>query len=207
MKSPAIIDIISNSFFLAAVFLIPFIISHENTLQEFLSVELRKMVESDGVNYYYNDLDMDGKVELIRAKTNKLGEAAFVVEKDGEILDQFNLEKGIFPKDGNYVFFGDYDHDSIKEIFCLTQFDTEIWLHVSDVFDTLNFRKRTLKVDSVLLRDGKLDYSTGLAKLTDMNQDGNLDFVFQIMAGSSKYPRRLYFYDIANDSLHKSMPL
>ncbi len=207
MKSPAIIDIVSSPFFLAAVFLIPIIVYYDNTQKEFISQELRKMLETDGVSYYYHDLDMDGSVELIRAKTNILGEAAFVVEKDGKVLDQFNLEKGIFPKNGNAVFIGDYDHDSIKEIFCLTQFDTEIWLHVSDVFDTLNFRKRTLKVDSVLLRDGKLDYIPAIFGLIDMNQDTNLDLVFQVMAGFSKYPRRIYWYDIANDSLHKSIPL
>jgi sensor histidine kinase YesM len=207
MKTPSLINIVSNPFFLAAVFLIPLIVYHEKSQKEFIAQELRKMVEIDGVNYHYDDLDMDGSVELIRAKTNNLGEAAFVVEKDGKVLDQFNLEKGVFPKDGNVIFFGDYDHDSIKEIYCLTQFDTEIWLHVSDVFDTLNFRMRTVKVDSVLLRDGKLDYTPVLVELADLNQDGYLDLVFHIMAGFSKYPRRLYIYDVANDSLHKSIPL
>jgi hypothetical protein len=85
MKTPAIIDIVSNPFFLAAVFLIPVIVYYENTQKEFISKELRKMVEIDGVNYHYDDLDMDGSVDLIRAKTNKLGEAAFVVE-NGEAV-------------------------------------------------------------------------------------------------------------------------
>jgi hypothetical protein len=80
MKTPAIIDIVSNTFFLAAVFLIPVIVYYESTQKEFIAQELRKMVEIDGVNYYYNDLDMDGSVELIRAKTNNPGEAAIVVE-------------------------------------------------------------------------------------------------------------------------------
>jgi hypothetical protein len=33
------------------------------------------------------------------------------------------------------------------------------------------------------------------------------DLIFQIMAGFSKYPRRLYLYDVANDAMLKSIPL
>jgi hypothetical protein len=45
---------------------------------------------------------MDGSVELIREKINKPGEAAIVVVNDGKVLDHFNLEKGLFPKERDF---------------------------------------------------------------------------------------------------------
>lgn len=206
MKKPAVIDIISSPFFLAGIFSIPFIIYFEISQKKHTSKIINTQLEADGANYYFNDLDMDSRVELIRSKKNIFGEVAFVVEKDGKILDQFNLEKGVFFNRRIPLFFGDYNNDSLKEIFCVTRLGNEIWLHVSDVFDTVSFRKHTIKVDTVGEDNGKYDLSGTISQLVDMNMDGIKDLVFSMNAGFSIYPRRVYYYDIANDSLHKSVP-
>lgn len=206
IKKPAIIDIISSPFFLAGIFLIPFIIYVEISLKKYTSKIINTQIETYGFNYYYDDLDMDSRVELIRSKTNIFGEAAFVIEKDGKILDQYNLKKGVFFNRTPPLFFGDYNNDSLKEIFCLTRLGNEVWLHVSDVFDTVKTRQRTVKVDTVWEVDGKYDLSAAISQLVDMNLDGFKDLVFSMNAGFSIYPRRVYYYDIANDSLHKSVP-
>ena len=205
MKKLKPIDILSNPFFLAAIFILPAVIYFEITLPRYVSETINTMYVTPGQVFHYDDLDGDGGADLIRTKHNIKGVAAVVVEMDDKILGQFDLG-GKFRNSSNYTFIGDYNSDGKKEIFTFTHADAKIWLNQLDAFDTIQPpKKKKIFIDSVWVKDGEYDFTQSFYGLYDMNGDGAKELIFNISAGFSVYPRKVYYYDIKNDTLIKSV--
>nr|NQU94257.1 histidine kinase [Bacteroidota bacterium] len=200
MKKPALIDIFSNPFFLAAIFILPGLIYVETRIPIFISETISNSIISQGEIYHYDDLDSDGHVELIRTKRNANGQAALVIEKNSKILRQINL-LGEYAENSTRITFGDYNSDGIKEIFTLTHINAKIWLHYINIFDSINSE---IFIDSVWLKNGEYDFSASFYDFIDMNGDGSKELLLHINGGFSVYPRKIYYYDIKKDSLVKS---
>ena len=91
-------------------------------------------------------------------------------------------------------------------IYTFTHSDAKVWLNQLDIFDTIQPKKKKIFIDSVWVNDGGYDFNQSFFGLYDMNGDGAKELVFYISAGFSVYPRRVYYYDIKNDTLIKSFP-
>ncbi len=103
MKKLKPIDILSNPFFLAAIFILPAAIYFEVTLPKYVSETINTMLVTKGQVFHYDDINGDSRTNLVRTKHNVKGVAAVVVEMDDEIIGQFDLD-GKFPDNGNYTF-------------------------------------------------------------------------------------------------------
>jgi hypothetical protein len=204
MKKPDLINILSNPFFLAALFVLPGIIYNEATVQKFVSETIHKSTVSEGQVYRYDDLNGDGKADLVRTKINNHGNAALVIEINDTILGQVNL-KGEFPILCNNTFTGDYNSDRKMEIFAVTHSDANIWLSQVGFSDTSTFKIKEIFIDSLWWKDGEDKFTVDLFGMYDMNGDGTKELLFKTSAGFSIYPRRVYCYDIKNDTLIKSI--
>lgn len=203
MKKPVWINILSNPFFLAAVFVLPGVIYFEISTPKFIAETLNKNTLSEDQYYFFQDIDGDGPLELIRSKLNNNGDAAIVIEKNNKIFQQINLE-GVFTSEYMPVFIDRPAQQDTSKIFILTRINEKIWLFQTNPLDTLNPIKKQVLVDSVWTIDDKIDFSTSFWGTCDMNNDGYEEVLFYINAGFSIYPRRVYYYDIKNDTLIKS---
>jgi two-component sensor histidine kinase len=204
MKKPDLLNILSNPFFLAAVFILPVIIFFTIKTPKYVSEILGTKTIKPGDIHLYEDLNNDGFMELIRAKYNAKDEAAVVIEKDDKVLQQTNLD-GKFPDRSSHILIDDYNTDGTKEIFVFTHADAKIWLYQLDPLDTIQAKKKKIYVDSVWVKDGSYDIRASFFGMEDMNGDGVKELIFNLRAGFSVYPRRVCYYDIENDTLLKSV--
>ena len=119
-----------------------------------------------------------------------------------DLIDQANVKGSLLP--WSLLYAGDYNGDGLSELFLFTHSGDTLWLNVLDPFagsDQLIARKI---IPGCRLFNGEAGYKITTGHLGDANGDGSLDFYFSIIAGFTLSPRRVYCYDIANDSLYDS---
>ncbi len=152
----------------------------------------------------YYDLNSDGPEELIYKGYNGGLVASFYIRNsDGNILGQWNFKGKWLNK--HRVIIGDYNHNSNHEIYCLHVEEDSLLLSVISPYE----EQKVLREDRFIAKVGvfdidrvHVDYVGG--KFIDVNNDGFEDFVFVLYGGYSKFPRKVFTYDVHNDSLYSS---
>ena len=153
---------------------------------------------------HYIDLNQNGKEELVTTAYNS-GIVPKLLLKDykGKTINQWNF-KGKWLED-RLDLIDDYDHNQLKEIYCLTHVKDSIFLHIIEPFkqDGSLLRNRFIDLAGVFNID-QVSVNFVDAKLIDTNGDNFKEYVFILYAGFSKFPRKVYVYDIKNDRLRSS---
>jgi len=163
-------------------------------------------------NRHYADLNNDGISEEIEInhEFNTLNKSYVSIRTNPitqrSVFSQLNWEMA-FVKRSN-TFAGDYDHDGKKELFLFFRTDSTIFLDgvklnlSSNLDGKVFFHKR---IDSVKVTDHRYeDFICYINGFADVNHDGFQDLIFNINGFYCAYPRKLYCYDIANDSLYST---
>jgi hypothetical protein len=149
----------------------------------------------------YDDLNGDGESELIRSFTTTAGNHAISIESVEErIYNQWNFP-GEIPNANIRFFTGDFNRNGLKEVFAFSQTNDSVWLHFVEPLGPNSHEIRDVFIDRIAYKDGRTDFYIASPQLVDLEGDGNLQVLFSLRAGYSLQPRRVYLYDIQNDTL------
>ncbi|NQU34709.1 MAG: histidine kinase [Bacteroidetes bacterium] len=154
---------------------------------------------------YYHDLDGDGISENVRSLNNQGGETPAILyfDKNGSIINQWNLRgKRLL---NQKLFFGDYNHNGYKEVYCITRVGDSLFLNAKELLfaNGLEFENRFI-CQTKMFKGDNVDTFIIDARTMDVNNDRKDEFVFTLWSGFSNYPRNTFVYDITNGIVTKS---
>jgi len=154
---------------------------------------------------FYHDLDEDSLTEILYMGNSSLNKSPNIYYSncDNEIINQWNLEGELLENFKPY--FGDYNHNGLVEVYCLTLKDDSIFLNANELLA----QKGLLFTNRYICKAGIFNNShTDIFEIDgvfmDINKDGYSEFVFTLFGGFSKYPRNTFAYYIHEDSLVSS---
>ncbi len=149
---------------------------------------------------YYAELGNNGfsnKVDIEISNNDRVG---LRVYKANRIVDQWNFDGKLIPTYGQ--FWNDIDGDGFKELFIFTYHENKIFLNcLTPLKNKILFKNRF--IDQYLPVDDRIDcsiYPIGYFA----NNNGMKNFYFIASTGFSLKPRKLYAYDLVNDTLYYS---
>jgi len=153
--------------------------------------------------YYYPDLDGDGKHEkALYYKTGKSRSSLILYDHDGDLWEQYNMEGEIIAR--SRIFTGDHDFNGTSEIYLFTYSGDSLFLHVIDPFNpSAPFLARHLIKDCRTM-NGEANYNIDGSAMEDLDGDGYLEFYFSVNARFTLQPRNIYAYNPERDTLYKS---
>lgn len=196
-----IINILSSplviSAFLAAViiFLLPSIFNKYNS--NLTVVESTTTTKT----YDYRDLDGDGYTEKIEIITSYNDLVQLQVQSERKTIDQWNFKGKLIR--GQNPFYGDINLNNLKEILLLTYFDEKIYLNSINPVTKEDLIKNKFITEYRPVTD-ETDCGVHLCGLYDLNQDGINEIYFALSTSFSLFPRKMFSYDPANDTLFAS---
>jgi hypothetical protein len=153
---------------------------------------------------FYQDLNSDGiSEEIINFQDFPGINAIKVKTKNDILLDQWNFN-GDYNPDFCHTFFYDYNHDSLTEIFTVYARNDSIFIAAFQPFDDKSLLIKDVFVDTIWNINNKIDFICDQLTGHDLDKDGTDELIFSINAGFSKYPRKIYAWNIEKNSLLKS---
>lgn len=196
-----------NPFILAAIPTIVLVFSVPVIKQPYLLDLTGRARVPENTYWSYNDLDGDGNSEKISSFDYPNG-SGITIHRDGLTLNQWNI-------DGTFRFSGksplnipaDCNGDGLKELYFFSLRGDSILLHsVPDPARPAMGISNRLIDTAGPGRTGP-DPRIVNARPQDLDGDGTAELLFGITSGFSKYPRKIYAYYPAKDSLVSSPPI
>jgi two-component sensor histidine kinase len=196
-------NITLNPFFQALVVAILIILIIPKGIEKYNCTQADMTTAFDKTQFLYSDLDHDGTSERIHTFISLSGNAGITLAKGIHTLDQWNF-KGVYEDLSPRLMIGDFNNDNLDEVYIFTQVMDSILLNVLSYSPDpqLIVMNRFIAKLGRNLQDP--DYLLIPGRVTDMNGDGSGDLVFSINAGHSRQPRKVFIYDIKNDTLFHS---
>ncbi len=145
--------------------------------------------ESDNLIAYQNDIG-----------TSALGITLFPGNKIKQWNFNGNFKFVMFP----YFLIGDFDRNHQKEVYAFTVSGDSILLHIISNFEDQQDALVNRFITKIRLKNGACDPYILPAEMDDLNNDGYDEFIFGLGNGFSIYPRKIFGYDIKNDTLYES---
>ncbi|MBU8891239.1 MAG: response regulator [Bacteroidales bacterium] len=159
------------------------------------------MLFNNGEIYFY-DLDNDGNSEKINyCHYDKIFQPTLYLY-DSE--DNFKALWNFFesPVKNSRIYSGDYNNDSIKEIFVFTEKDDSVFLYI---LNPENDAENVIQREYITSITGNKDiYKILSIGLFESKQKNEKDFFFSIDAGYPDNPVKLYSFNISGKSLKSS---
>jgi hypothetical protein len=193
--------VFSSSWFWAAIptLVISFFIQD---VAKHYSVEVQKKYDGNAQTVH-TDLDGDGFTEIISASQGPPLNKFPVMDPNGKFVEQWNLPDDL-TKNISEIITGDYDHDSLSEIYVFTTRDDSVFLNVNEIMDPRGVRMERLFITTLVLVQGHIDSDLKLIGFFDQNGDGFDECYFRIKSGYGLVPRLCYYYDLVNRKLKSS---
>lgn len=167
------------------------------------SLSIEEKVKLKGHNVYYFDLNTDGVSEKIFIGSYRQQQVfADIRTLNNSIYDQWNGKYAYVPD--SPVISADYDNDGKMELCTFSYKDDSVFLNIMEFFDESGIHLKGRFIDVCKLNNGKIDYDILENGVFDGNKDGFKDIYFTVRSGFTLRPRRVYRYDVENDSLLKS---
>ncbi|MFO7863946.1 MAG: ATP-binding protein [Salinivirgaceae bacterium] len=165
-------------------------------------------LRSENIQYFFKDIDNDGISEQFWYYGFQLTADYRRTTVQCRTLD--NKIKGIWNHSGRYVkrsspYFCDYNNDGITEIFTIHTQKDSILLNCIDPTRKDEFVFRNLLIDTSILVKNRVHLYLDFVDATDNNKDGYKELVFNISAGFSLTPRRLYKFDTKTQKIVRSV--
>ena len=153
--------------------------------------------------FTYSDMDSDSVSEaVLTAKGNPY---FYLIVRDNDLryYDQWNLLDSITPTLSG-IFFGDYDHDLIREIYIFTFKKDSLFLNVNEMLQPHGTKMERIFITKIGYIKGEVTSVLYPAGFFDQNGDGKDEMYFGLTTGFLQDPRRLYYYDLVNQTLKSS---
>ena len=193
--------IIYSSIFLAAIPAI-LVVLFLPTLGSKYRLSIEKNDKHFG-QYLFSDLNSDSISELVY--TGKGVPYYFVGVRDFDLhlYDQWNLTDSLNPLISD-IFFGDYDHNKMKEIYLFTHKSDSLFLNMNEMLKPHGKRMDRIFITKIGYINGEITSSLKPIGFFDENNDGKDELYFVITTCFRKDPRRLYYYDLVHKTLKSS---
>ncbi len=201
------LSLLTNPFILAAIPTVALLFSIPVINQPYLLNLVRSTRVFENHFLSYHDLDGDGNSEKIECFDYPNG-SGITVTRNGRILNQWNIE-GTFEFSGKATLNipADCNGDGIRELYFFSINGDSILLHsVPDPTDPALGTSNRL-IDVAGRGRNFPDPRIVEAEPQDLDGDGKAELLFGITSGFSKYPRKIYAYYPAKDSLVSSPQL
>jgi len=151
----------------------------------------------------YSDMNSDSVSEsVLTAKGNPYFYLS-VRDIESRYYDQWNLKDSLTPSVSG-VFFGDYDHDLIQEIYIFTFKRDSLFLNVNEMLQPNGTKMDRIFITKIAYIKGEVTSSLYPAGFFDQNNDGKDEMYFGITSGFAQDPRRLYYYDLVHKTIKSS---
>lgn len=161
-------------------------------------------VERTPVRSIYDDINNDSISEKISLGKNNHLSTVSLFFGDNSIYDQWTFES-LSAIDISTPFSGDYDRDKNREVFVFTYSNDSLFLNANEFLQVDGTKFDSRFITRIACEDGVPYSSVFPAGFFDRNSDGYDDLYFSITSGyASNQPRKVYCYDILNDSLIES---
>ncbi len=155
---------------------------------------------------YYDDITGDGYSERILTGEEDTYTWVKIYDHNGVLFDQWN-----FVGRQEYLSFihtpaitKDYNGDGRKAVFVFTLAADSLFLHMIDDLENPRPRLRNRFIATVGPGHGQPDPRISVAYVADIIDDGYKELLFMVSSRFSRYPRRVFAYSIAADSLMAS---
>lgn len=162
-----------------------------------------KRVLTNNGEVYYFDLDNDGNSEkLDYYEYNKIFQPTlYLYNPNGKLKFLWNFIESQVKKATIYA--GDYNSDSIKEIFVFTRASDSLFLYV---LNSQNDKEYVVKRQFITTGNITKARITPVG-LYNLNQSGDKEFLFACNQCTNSEPKRVYAYDISNRKVTASSAL
>lgn len=196
--------LLSSPFFLAAIPSLIIFLTVPFKLDRYRLELLSRSHIIDNYFWLYEDLNNDGTSEKIVAFDND-NSTGITVSEESRVINQWNINGTFgFSKKTTLFIPADFNSDGLKEIYLFSITGDSILLHsIPDPEE-----KGTGISDRLIARTGPGKKTPdpciipGVAE--DLDGDGYKEIIFGITSGFSKYPRKVYAYNVLKDSLVSS---
>lgn len=197
---------ILKSWFIALVLSVVVIISLPQIFDKYkIEVLDSGQLESKlNTRVYCHDLDHDGYSEKIYSFEWYGTHSLQVYTHDGGMVDQWNTHWPML-ENSERIACGDYDQDGVDEVYTFFLRSDSVFIYCFEPMDTVSPLFIQDKFVCALTRQyNEPDASVRWCCLEDMNGDANGDLLFAINSGQARFPRNIFIYDIANDTVLKN---
>jgi Histidine kinase len=151
----------------------------------------------------YEDLNGDSISECILARTEKPYNAIVVVNNESQIYDQWNLPDTLIENISD-LYFGDYDHNGLKEIYIFSVKEDSVFLNVNEFFKPSGLHINRRFITKIQLVNGTYFSVVFFCGFFDSNGDGKDELYFGFNSGYGREPRRLFCFDLVQQKLTES---
>lgn len=155
---------------------------------------------------FFADLNHDGRSQIVYLMNSSAYAPTciyYTSRERGHGIDQFNF-RGEWLKFGK-VIIGDYNNNSLDEIYAFNRVEDSVFLNITEAMLKNGLEKHDVFIDLVpAFKENEYDVALAGGDLHDIDNDGNKELLFVLLAGYSKSPRAFYVYDIDKDSLYRS---
>jgi hypothetical protein len=150
-------------------------------------------------------LDDNAHSDFISTKINPVGNTGVTIRLfPSQKVQQWNFYgKSNFYRDPS-IAIGDFDKNHQSEVYVFTQSNDSIFLHIISDFENQDAAFTNRFISKVRIVNGATDSFIVPAEMDDLNDDGYNELIFGIGTGHSVYPRKIYGYNIKNDTLYQS---
>ncbi|NOQ24553.1 MAG: response regulator [Bacteroidales bacterium] len=154
---------------------------------------------------YYFDLNNDGNSEKLHYYhyDRIFQPTLYLYDANDNFKSLWNFFES--PVENSKIFVGDYNNDSIKEIYIFTKQADSLFLYV---LDPENDRKPILNRKFISnISSPDIDIRINLIGLYDLNHKENKEFLFTVDVGYPIESRKIFSLDISNEDLISSQEL
>jgi hypothetical protein len=152
----------------------------------------------------YGNLDRDSGMEKFGFANSRGGNCNILVFDHGlGVKDQWNFKGTLnFQSTGNHI--GDYDHDGLAELVCISTEGRNIYLNLVEPFDSISHPVDDVLIDTIWASELNPSIMVPNLHFYDLNGDGFDEVVFSLNPWYALQPRRIYAWDIRHGTLMKS---
>jgi two-component sensor histidine kinase len=165
-------------------------------------LELEPAFKSAGKSVYA-DLNSDSISELVLTGKGVPFYFITVQNIDNLIYDQWNLADSLTAEISE-IFFGNYDHDSYREIYVFSYKSDSLFLNVNEMLEPSGTKMERIYITKIGYLLGQVAATLKPAGFYDEDGDGMDELYFSISSYFQLGTRRMYYFDLAHKSLKSS---
>ncbi|MCF7859592.1 MAG: histidine kinase [Candidatus Cloacimonetes bacterium] len=195
------LGLISHSSVISLLITIPIVFFLPEIFDKYNAEITDRTINSERRIIYFEDLNNDGISEKIIFQSTTPGMINLFVYENDLVLEQWNLEGLRIPSFESIC--GDVDNDGLTELFIFTYRNNKIFINCLSPFKN-KFYVEDRFISEYFPVSNVIDCNVFTLGLFDNNDDGINELYFYTNVGFSEYPRKIFSYDVFQDSLISS---
>jgi len=199
MKGLKLLSRIALSTWFLAIFPALIIISFLPIIGSKYTLDIEKSDNYKGLKVY-EDLNGDSISEAIMTRVERPFNPVIVVNNEAQIYDQWNIPDTLIESISN-LYFGDFDHNGLKEIYIFSLKEDSVFLNVNEFFKPTGLHINRKFITKIQLVNGINVSTVYFCGFFDNNGDGKDELYFGFDSGYGREPRRIFCFDLVQQKL------